>query len=197
MKKTIRIAVVTMLFVMLFSVCAFASDKSEVRAIKKQIKLLESGIKTHNYSKVKKVVKKKHIDFCDFNRIDELVGKDFLKKYSGNSALKAKKISINGNTAKIKLECSLCDCSIMYYEAHKRLVLKQNHNKEYFKKELSEVTNKYKTNGIIRYSVDVTMKKKNGKWVFERDPRGTFFDMYSCGYWYMYTFCSVICWQEW
>ena len=203
MKKIIRAAVITMLFVMLFSVCAFASDKSEVRAIKKQIKLLESGIKTHNYSKVKKVVIKPYSEYCDFKRIDKLVGKKFLKTLSDQDSIKVKYVEIHGKKANVILTAVLCDCSTLYFQTHKNLYLNNKHTKNNFKKELNKVKKGYVGKNVPVLSlikardVEVTMVKNKNKWVFESDPSALLFDMYSCGYLYFAQTCSNIYWGDW
>ena len=201
MKKRIERFII--LTAILFLALSCPVQASETQAIKKQIKILETGIQKHNLKMIKKVVKKPYSTYCDFSRIDRLVGKDFLKDFSGYSAIKVKHIDVYGKTANVTLGYQFSDCSIYYFQTHKNLRLYRKYYKENFKKELREVRKQYvekdlRLCGVIgNQDTTVTMVKKKGKWVFESDPNAIFFDMYSCGYFYCASLCGGISFNDW
>lgn len=182
MKKT-RLLLCVVIAMLVMPVCALASESDEA-AIRKQIKTLESGIKKHDYSKVKKVVKKPHSSFCDFKRMDKLIGKSFLKSKSKNSRLDVVNISINGNKADVTIDYGFYDCSYLYYEAHNRLWIEGKHKQKSFSKMVKQLDEKSNIEiyRIGRKDEVVEMQKIGGKWVFKTDPYAIFVNMYSCGY---------------
>lgn len=206
MKKLITL-ITLFLSLILITTPLSASTKKEEAAIKKQIKLLESGLQTHNYQKIKKVVKKPYSNFCSFKRLDKLIGTSTLKKFNKNNKIKVKYINVYGNTANITLNYSHADCSSLYFTAHKWLYLDKKHSQNNYKKQVSKILNEWdkhelqKTRyayGIIgNENFDVTMKKKKSKWIFESDPSGVFADMYSNGYVYHANITGTIAWSEW
>ena len=201
MKKLTHLILLTLSLTLLISTPLLANTKKEEQAIKKQIKLLESGLQTHNYQKIKKVVKKPYSNFCSFTRIDKLIGKNFLKERSEPCDLEVKYITIYGNTANVTLSYHFIDCSTVYFETHKQLYLDQKHSPNHFKKKLKEIEKKWKGYQVLGYigrdEWDVTMKKVKGKWVFESDPNANFFDMYSNGYLYCMQLSNNVSWNDW
>ena len=203
MKKAKRTLILSLILVFVLSCSVQAGNTNQQKAIRKQIKILETGIKNHNLKQIKKVVKKPYSSYCDFSRIDRLVGKDFLKDFAKYASIEVKHIDIYGKTANVTISYKFSDCSTYYFQTHKNLRLDHKYYKENFKKELRNVRKQYvekdlRICGVIGNSEKtVQMIKKKGKWVFESDPDAIFFDMYSCGYFYFASICGSMSFNDW
>lgn len=181
--KKIRLFLLAFVVMMLLPATVMASESDEA-AIRKQIKTLETGIRKHDYSKVKKVVKKPYSSFCDFKRLDKLIGKSFLKKKNKDAHIDIVSINVHGDSADVTIGYGYYDCSHLYYATHNNLWIYGNHKKSAFSKELKNVEKKNKLDiyKIGNKNESVEMKRIKGKWVFTLDPNAIFVNMYSCGY---------------
>lgn len=184
--------IVLFLLMFLFVISPTSVKASQEKAIESQIKILYKGLKTHNYAKVHKVVKKTD-SFFNMKKYDKIIGKKFLKELSKNVQYKINSINVYGNTADVNLTFSYYDASNYYYIVKHDLVLSGKKESKNFAKKLRNIRKKYintvkEDSDYVRmiYYIDNTatlqMEKINGKWVFTEDKGCYFFDIYTCGY---------------
>ena len=185
MKKLNKAMIISLCVLLIFSIPVMAKSKDE-KAIEKQIKVLDNGLKKHDYSIIKKVVKKKYI-WYDFKKYDKIIGKKFLKQFSNDTNIKVLWTEVHGSTADVKIRIEYDDFSSYYYIVHRSLWLKSKHSKENFAKEIKElrsylVEHDARIAPYIYVEYNVTMHKVKGKWVFKEDPSGEIFNAYTLGY---------------
>lgn len=193
MKKLIKAMIISLCVLLIFSIPVMAKSKDE-KAIEKQIKVLDNGLKKHDYSIIKKVVKKKY-SWYDFKKYDKIIGKKFLKQFSNDTNVKLLWTEVHGKTADAKIRIEYFDFSTYYYYAHRYLWLEGKHSKENYSKKVKEfraylVERDARIAPYIYGEYNVTMNKVNGKWVLKEDPNGEVFNAYTLGYKSLYDVCG-------
>lgn len=191
--KTKRSLIIVLLFaivVMLNPIKAKAADEDAVRS---QVTALCKGLQSHNYQKVRKVVRDNHTYF-KFKKYDKLIGKSFLKEMGKYIDYKIDDISVSGGTAHVTITFEFCDASNYYYIVSRELFASHKKARNNFAKTFKRIRKQHiestknsknyvrLINGVST-TVNLTFEKKNGKWISDNEEDSTAIsNVYTAGY---------------